>query len=118
MRKSILAAVAVAALSLTACGAVDTGTSSPSNNGGDGGEGTSAIPESCEGDGALLAVLLPNQTNPYYVAMKEGFEKAAKDNGMTAEVQIAGDDDAQQLAQAEAVLQKKPCALALNPVKS
>ncbi len=54
--------------------------------------------------GPLIAVLLPNQTNPYSVAMKEGFETAAADNGFKAEVQIAGDDDAQQLAQAASAM--------------
>ncbi|MFP7695819.1 substrate-binding domain-containing protein [Trueperella sp. LYQ143] len=119
MRKTIFAASAsaLALASLAACGAVDTGTG---NNKEQTGAASSevSVPEQCKADGALLAVLLPNQTNPYYVAMKEGFEEAATTHGFKAEVQIAGDDDAQQLAQAEALLQKKPCALALNPVKS
>lgn len=50
--------------------------------------------------------------------MKNGFEKGGEANGFDVEVQIAGDDDAQQLSQVQAMLQKQPCALALNPVKS
>ena len=68
------------------------------------------------GDTPLVA--LPNLTNPYYVAMQKGFEEAAAEAGFTVEVQIANNDDAQQLAQVQAMLQKDPCALALNGVKS
>lgn len=114
------AVVTAAVLTLGACGGIDTGMGSNTPASGDAvASGASAtLPESCSSDNPTIAVLLPNQTNPYYVAMKEGFETAGTENGFTAEVQIADDDDAQQLAQAEAALQKKPCALALNPVKS
>nr|WP_275889545.1 substrate-binding domain-containing protein [Nakamurella flavida] len=61
---------------------------------------------------------MPNLTNPYYVAMKQGFEDAGSAAGYTIEVQIANDDDATQLGQVQAMLQKQPCALALNAVKS
>lgn len=112
-----LSAIAVLALGLGACGsAVNTGTGTSQSSAESG--GAPAVPASCSGDTPLVSVLLPNQTNPYYVSMKQGFEDAAAANGFKAEVQIAGDDDAQQLAQAQAALQKKPCALALNPVKS
>lgn len=117
--RKVLALSSLTALSLAGCGAVDTGTGAEAESSG--GEGTAAevpAPEACSQKGALVSVLLPNQTNPYYVAMKEGFETAAAEKGFKAEVQIAEDDDAQQLAQAEAALQKNPCALALNPVKS
>ena len=125
MRKSRIAAglgVVVATTALAACGGVNTGVSSTDTGAGQSAEGSAsestAVPESCLEDGALIGVLLPNQTNPYYVAMKTGFEEGAAEHGFTAEVAIADDDDAQQLAQAEAMLQKNLCALALNPVKS
>lgn len=110
----------VVGLSLAACGAgvIDTGTGGNTEQSGEAAEATTQVPEACTGEEPLIAVLLPNQTNPYYVAMKAGFEEQAKEQGYRAEVQIAGDDDAAQLAQAEALLQKDPCALALNPVKS
>lgn len=112
---SIAAALAGALVTVTACsGAIDTGTGKTAASDAP----AAGVPAACQEEGAHIAVLLPNQTNPYYVAMKKGFEDAARENGMEAQVQIAGDDDAQQLAQAEAALQKKPCALALNPVKS
>jgi len=103
---------------LSACGAVDTGAGS--GGGSTDGDTTAAqeLPASCSDDSPFLAVALPNLTNPYYVAMKQGFEDAGKEQGFTVEVQIADDDDANQLSQVQSMLQKKPCALALNPVKS
>ncbi|PHP51323.1 sugar ABC transporter substrate-binding protein [Actinomyces ruminis] len=116
MNSAVAATLTVTALLAGCSGAVDTGTGS--TNESEGGSTAVSLPESCSSDNPTIAVLLPNQTNPYYVSMKEGFETAAAENGFTAEVQIAGDDDAQQLAQAQAALQKSPCAIALNPVKS
>lgn len=104
---------------LSACGAVDTGTGSGGGStGGDTAAASDAVPAACAEDDPYLAVALPNLTNPYYVAMKQGFESAGEEQGFDVEVQIADDDDANQLAQVQSMLQKQPCALALNPVKS
>lgn len=121
MKKRFAFPALLAALGLTLAGcsgAVDTGSSDTSA--GDSGADTSVatLPESCSGDNPYLAVLLPNQTNPYYVAMKAGFEEEGAAKGFDVEVQIADDDDAKQLSQAEAMLEKDPCAMALNAVKS
>ncbi|MFD1714875.1 substrate-binding domain-containing protein [Amnibacterium flavum] len=116
-RIALLSTAAAVALLLSGCsGAIDTGVS-------DGGGSTAASgeiprPDSCDDDTPYIAVALPNLTNPYYVAMKAGFEEQGKTQGFNVEVQIANDDDAQQLSQVQSMLQKKPCALALNAVKS
>lgn len=121
-RITLAAGLAAALLTLSACsGAVDTGTDAEPSD--DTGTDTtdpagSDRPAACEEEAPFLAVALPNLTNPYYVAMKQGFEDAAEANGFEVEVQIANDDDAAQLAQVQAMLQKEPCALALNAVKS
>ncbi|MDG4771576.1 substrate-binding domain-containing protein [Solwaraspora sp. WMMD792] len=114
-RKMMLSVGALGtALALSACGgAVDTGTGqSADQTDGD------ARPAACDEENPYLAVALPNLTNPYYVAMKRGFEEEGEAQGFDVEVQIANDDDAAQLAQVQAMLQKNPCALALNAVKS
>ncbi|MFI0424723.1 substrate-binding domain-containing protein [Spongiactinospora sp. 9N601] len=107
------AALIALPLTLTGCGSsvIDTGT-------GTGETKAATRPQACEAAEKYVAVALPNLTNPYYVAMKQGFETAGKAAGFKIEVQIANDDDAAQLSQVQAMLQKKPCALALNPVKS
>jgi ribose transport system substrate-binding protein len=108
----ILALAASAALLAGCSSVIDMGT------GEDEAPADQSLPASCTGKDPRIAVSLPNLTNPYYVAMKKGFEQGAEANGFSAEVQVAGDDDAAQLSQVQAMLQKQPCALALNPVKS
>ncbi|WP_293773573.1 substrate-binding domain-containing protein [uncultured Corynebacterium sp.] len=118
MKKIVLAGVLASGMLLTACGAVDTGTGSSTGGASDSNQASASIPENCKSDNATIAVLLPNLANPYYVAMKNGFESEGKAKGFDVKVQIANDDDSQQLSQAQAMLQEKPCALALNPVNS
>ncbi|MGC5016514.1 substrate-binding domain-containing protein [Streptosporangium sp. DT93] len=114
-RFSLATGAALAALTLAGCSTgVDTGAQAGAGKP----EGGIPRPEACAADSKYVAVALPNLTNPYYVAMKKGFETAGQAAGFKTEVQIANDDDAAQLAQVQAMLQKKPCALALNPVKS
>jgi len=115
-RPFVGAGMLAGALLLSACGAVDTGTGDDSAEAA--GSDEEPRPEACEADNPYIAVALPNLTNPYYIAMKEGFEQAGEDHGFDVEVQIADDDDANQLSQVEAMLGKEPCALALNAVKS
>lgn len=111
-------AIAAGAMVLTAgCAGLDTGTGAQSPTAGATGSG-GGLPAACSEANPYLAVALPNLTNPYYVAMKQGFEDEGKKAGFNVEVQVAGDDDANQLAQVQTMLQKKPCALALNAVKS
>lgn len=128
MRKTTTAIVGVAALLLTACSTGVTPSAStdadPSATGGTE-EATASIyldevprPESCDAESPFIAVSLPNLTNPYYVYMKQGFEEAGAEAGFEVEVQVADNDDAAQLAQVQALLQREPCALALNAVKS
>ncbi len=116
--KALASASAAGVVILTSgCGGLNTGagTQGPAVSGS---AGAAAIPAACSESNAFLAVALPNLTNPYYVAMKRGFEQEGTSAGFKVEVQIANDDDANQLAQVQAMLQKKPCALALNAVKS
>ncbi|MFV0429949.1 MAG: substrate-binding domain-containing protein [Arachnia sp.] len=118
--------IAIAALALSACstGVTET-TGDASSSSTDSAAGEASIyqtdiprPESCDSDTPFIAVSLPNLTNPYYVYMKQGFEEAGEAAGLSVEVQVADNDDAAQLAQVQAMLQRDPCALALNAVKS
>ncbi|MCT1443288.1 substrate-binding domain-containing protein [Corynebacterium glucuronolyticum] len=118
MKKFLMAGALIASLSLSGCGAIDTGTGEASSNQANPESGAPSIPENCNSSNPTLAVLLPNLANPYYVAMKNGFEDEGKSRGFNVKVQIANDDDSQQLSQAQAMLQDRPCALALNPVNS
>ncbi|OJV75528.1 MAG: ribose ABC transporter ATP-binding protein [Cellulomonas sp. 73-92] len=114
----IVAGLCAGALLLGACGAVNTGTAKAGSAASASSTGGIPKPASCSDATPYVAVALPNLTNPYYVAMKKGFEDAGQANKLKVEVQIANDDSANQLAQVQGMLQKKPCALALNAVKS
>lgn len=125
MRKFTTAAAGLTALLLAACSTGVTESETPSTESTDGEQAAASIyldeiprPDSCDTDSPFIAVSLPNLTNPYYVYMKKGFEDAGADAGFDVEVQVAGDDDAEQLAQVTAMIQREPCAIALNAVKS
>ncbi|OCL30915.1 ribose ABC transporter ATP-binding protein [Tessaracoccus lapidicaptus] len=127
MRTITLAAIGLSALALTACSTGVTPTAAPQDTASASGSADAGAgiyltdiprPEACESDSPFIAVSLPNLTNPYYVFMKKGFEEAGAEAGLKVEVQVADNDDAAQLAQVQAMLQRQPCALALNPVKS
>lgn len=123
-RKTAYAASTVAALALAVllagCTPPPSTTSGAGTEGAVGsGSATAAdLPESCSSDKPVIGVALPDTTNPYYVAMRQGFIDAAEENGFEANVAIANSDDAAQLAQVQAFIQQKVCAVALNPVSS
>lgn len=123
MKKTLIAGLALTSLAFAACSTgVTTPPAAPTDGTGAPAAGIYLTeipqPESCSADNPFIAVALPNLTNPYYVYMKKGFEDAGKEAGFSVKVQVADNDDAAQLAQVTAMLQKKPCALALNAVKS
>ena len=76
------------------------------------------MPKSCQSATPLIGVALPNTTNPYYVAMRQGFIDGAKELGFQVNIQIANDDNEAQLSQVQGFVQQGICALALNGVKS
>ena len=76
------------------------------------------MPKPCQSGTPLIGVALPNTTNPYYVAMRQGFIDGAKELGFQVNIQIANDDNEAQLSQVQGFIQQGICALALNGVKS
>ncbi|CAM5578283.1 sugar ABC transporter substrate-binding protein [Streptomyces narbonensis] len=76
------ALAAVSALTLTACG-----------SGAQGGSG---------GDGTKVGLITKTDTNPFFVKMKEGAERAAKDNGVEL-VSAAGKFDGDNAGQVTAI---------------
>ena len=75
-------------------------------------------PKSCQSAQPLIGVALPNTTNPYYVAMRQGFIDGAKELGLRVNIQIANDDNEAQLGQVQGFIQQQVCAVVLNAVKS
>lgn len=100
------------ALSLSGCSnaATDTGTASTG--------GSTELPANCKESKPTIGVALPNTVNPYYIAMQSSFKDNGAALGYDVQVSIANDADSAQLAQVQAFIQKKVCAVVLNGVNS
>ena len=85
-RSGALAVAAVAALTLAACGGDD--------GGGDAGSGG--------GDKPVVGLITKTDTNPFFVKMKEGAQKAATEQGLTLQT-YAGKQDGDNEAQVQAI---------------
>lgn len=96
--------------------------STPAESGGastaGGSAGTNMIPDSCTSGRPVLGVSLPNTVNPYYIAMRDSFEKSGAAQGFDVKVAIAADSDSTQLSQVQSFVDAKVCAIALNGVNS
>jgi fructose transport system substrate-binding protein len=86
LRVGVIATGAVAALALTACG----GGSTPAASGGGGGEKP------------IVGLITKTDTNPFFVKMKEGAQKAADSAGVTLQ-SFAGKQDGDNEAQVQAI---------------
>ncbi len=95
-----------------------TGCSNPSSPGAGESASPGGLPASCSKSNPSIGVALPDTTNPYYIAMQDGFEKAGKEFGFDVKVAIANDNDSTQLSQVESFIQQGVCAVALNAVNS
>ena len=86
--------VLVGALALAACGAGTSSTSAPQPTAASGGGAAS-------GGDITIGLITKTETNPFFVKMKEGAEKAAQANGaklMTAAGKFDGDNQSQVTA--------------------
>src|SRR5258708_9046170 len=75
-------------------------------------------PKSCESTQALIGVALPNTTNPYYVAMRQGFIDGAKELGLQVNIQLANDDNEAQMAEVQGFIQQQVWPVRLTPLES
>lgn len=64
----------------------------------------------------VVGVSLPEQDNPFYVAIKNWLEQEAKAQGLTLRIAIANRDSAKQLADIEDFVQSKVQAIIMTPV--
>ncbi|MFM1654661.1 ribose ABC transporter substrate-binding protein RbsB [Brevibacillus sp. B_LB10_24] len=113
MKKFIKMALA-SSLVLAALAGCST-QSSLENNG-------SKAPEQASGGSAsgkvTIGLAISTQNNPFFVTLKEGAEKAAKDAGADLIVVDAQDDTAKQISGIEDLIQKKVDVILINPTDS
>lgn len=109
MRKLTFFAAAAATL-LAACsqqGPTETAPASASTAGGAAPAGT-----------PVIGLALSTQNNPFFVELKDGAEKAAKDAGVKLVVVDAQDDPARQISSVEDLIQQRVSVILLNPTDS
>lgn len=109
MRKLTFLAAAAATL-LAACSQQGPGESAPAAGATAGGAASSGTP--------VVGLALSTQNNPFFVELKDGAEKAAKDAGVQLVVVDAQDDPARQISSVEDLIQKRVSVILLNPTDS
>lgn len=105
---SFLALLMTLVLALGACGKTGLGNSSNDNK---------TVTKKDAKD-LKLGVSISTTNNPYFVAMKDGLEKSAKDKGVTLKVADAQDDAARQADDIQNFISQNVDALLINPVDS
>lgn len=109
MRKLTFFAAAAATL-LAACSQQGPGEAAPAAASTAGGAAPSGTP--------VVGLALSTQNNPFFVELKNGAEKAAKDAGVQLVVVDAQDDPARQISSVEDLIQKRVSVILLNPTDS
>ncbi|HZG15051.1 MAG TPA: ribose ABC transporter substrate-binding protein RbsB [Candidatus Bathyarchaeia archaeon] len=69
-------------------------------------------------DKVTIGLSVSTQNNPFFVTLKDGAEKAAKDAGADLIVVDAQDDTAKQISGVEDLIQKKVDVILINPTDS
>ena len=105
---SIFALFVTFIFALVACGKTGLGNSSNDNK--------STIQKSAKE--LKLGVSISTTNNPYFVAMKDGLEKAAREKEVTLKIADAQDDAARQADDIQNFISQNVDALLINPVDS
>ncbi len=78
----------------------------------------SAAPAPAASDKVTIGLSISTLNNPFFVSLKEGAEKAAKDAGAELIVVDAQNDTAKQISGVEDLIQKKVSVILINPTDS
>lgn len=78
----------------------------------------STTPPPAATDKVTIGLSISTLNNPFFVSLKEGAEKAAKDAGAELIVVDAQDDTAKQISGVEDLIQKKVNVILINPTDS
>ncbi|VDN46747.1 D-ribose ABC transporter substrate-binding protein [Petrocella atlantisensis] len=69
-------------------------------------------------DGYIIGLSMNTQTNPFFVDVKDGVQKAADEKGITLYITDAQDDPSIQMKDIENLITKKPNAIIIDPCDS
>lgn len=101
---------AAAVTLLAACSQQGPGESAPAAAATAGGANAAGTP--------VVGLALSTQNNPFFVELKDGAQKAAKDAGLNLVVVDAQDDPARQISSVEDLIQRRVSVILLNPTDS
>lgn len=101
---------AAAVTLLAACSQQGPGESAPAAAGTAAGAASSGKP--------VVGLALSTQNNPFFVELKDGAQKAARDAGVNLLVVDAQDDPARQISSVEDLIQRHVSVILLNPTDS
>ncbi|MGN6091584.1 MAG: ribose ABC transporter substrate-binding protein RbsB [Luteibacter jiangsuensis] len=101
---------AAAVTLLAACSQQGPGESAPAAAGTAAGAASSGKP--------VVGLALSTQNNPFFVELKDGAQKAARDAGVNLLVVDAQDDPARQISSVEDLIQRRVSVILLNPTDS
>jgi ribose transport system substrate-binding protein len=108
MMKKLWKGLAVSVLGLSMMVGCSTQAPGTSDKGADKGKN----------DTVTVGLAVSTQSNPFFVTLKEGAEKAAKENNMKLITVDAQDDPAKQISGIEDLIEKKVDVLLVNPTDS
>ena len=103
---TLLSMICVASLVLTGCGSKTDSTESPTVAAGD------------TKDQYVIGLSMNTQTNPFFVDVKDGVQKAADEKGITLYITDAQDDPTIQMKDIENLITKKPDAIIIDTCDS
>lgn len=110
---TILTMTCIASLVLTGCGSKTNTTTDPA--------ATTAPTQAATTDTKdkyVIGLSMNTQTNPFFVDVKDGVQKAADENGITLYITDAQDDPTTQMKDIENLITKKPDAIIIDTCDS
>lgn len=112
---TLLTMTCIAALVFTGCGTKKAETPNKTDSATPG--ETATQPEDGK-DGYVIGLAMNTQTNPFFVDVKDGVQKAADEHGIKLLITDAQDDPAIQMKDIENLITKKPDAIIIDTCDS
>jgi len=110
---TILTMTCIASLVLTGCGSKANTTPDPATT-----ETPTEAAATDTKDGYVIGLSMNTQTNPFFVDVKDGVQKAADEHGITLYITDAQDDPSIQMKDIENLITKKPDAIIIDTCDS
>lgn len=115
---TLLSVVLIASLTFTGCGTKSETTQTPSTTDTTTEAATPTTPATGETKEITIGLSMNTQTNPFFVDVKDGVQKAADEHGIKLYITDAQNDPAIQMKDIENLITKKPDAIIIDTCDS